>query len=335
MRKTADALKVAILRALDEIGEPAGAVRICHRLMASGIRAQPRTIRYYLMRLDQEGLTRFVARRRGREITARGREELLHVNVVEKVGFIATRIDELVYQMDFDLEAREGTIIANIATIPAQSLARALEDMKPVIARGFGMGDRIAIARAGEKLGRLTVPDGVVAIATVCSVTVNGILLKQGIPVVSRYGGLLEVREGRPVRFVELIEYRGTTMDPLETFISAGMTRVRESVRTGHGLIGASFREVPSVALDDLARLRRKMQAVGLGGILGVGYPNQPLFDIPVSEGRTGLVVVGGLNPIAAIREAGGVVAIRPLAGLVDFARFEIFEKIRNQFPNI
>lgn len=333
MRKPNDRVKVAILRVLSEMAEPAGAARIHQRLLSNGVRAQPRTVRHYLMQMDREGLTRLVARRQGRELTPLGREELSHTNVVEKVGFVATRIDELVYQMDFDLEAREGTIIANIATLPASLLARALEDMKPVFTSGLGMGNRIAIARAGEMLGRFVVPDGMCAIATVCSVTVNGILLKQGIPVVSRYGGLLEISDRRPLRFVELIEYRGTTIDPLEMFIHAGMTRVREGARTGRGLVGASFREVPSVALEDLMHLRRKMQACGLGGILGVGYPNQALFEIPVSEGRTGLVVVGGLNPIAALREAGVPVTIRSLAGLVDYARFDTFDHVRNRFP--
>lgn len=329
MRKASDRTRVAILRALEEIGEPAGAVRIFQRLIANGVRVQPRTIRHYLMQLDQEGLTRFVARRRGREITARGREELSRANVVEKVGFVATRIDELVYQMDFDLERREGAIVANIGVVPSHTLDRALEYMKPVFARGWSMGNLIALARSGEMLGRFQVPEGMVGIATVCSVTVNGILLKQGIPVTSRYGGLLEVRDGRPERFVELIEYRGSTMDPLLTFIQAGMTRVRECAHSGQGLIGASFREVPSVALEDMTRLQRRMKASGLGGLFQVGYPNQPLLDIPVSEGRAGLVVVGGLNPMAAVREAGVPIEIRPLAGLVDFGRFDSFDRVR------
>lgn len=330
-----DQLKVVILKALSELGESAGAARIAQQLGLNGVTVRPRTVRYYLLQLDREGLTEFVARRRGRRITERGREELAHANIVEKVGFVATRIDELVYRMNFDLDAREGTVIANIAMIPEAYLSRALEDMRPVFARGWGMGTLIALAKAGERLGDSLVPSDTVAIATVCSVTVNGILLKKGIPVTSRFGGLLEVREGKPQRFRELMDYRGTSLDPLEMFVQAGMTRVRDAARGGNGIVGASFREVPSIALEDLNRLRRKMQSVGLGGIIGLGYPNQALFDIPVSEGRTGLVVVAGLNPIAAIREAGGPVTIRSLAALVDYERFDLFERVRNRFPAI
>lgn len=330
-----DHLKVAILKVLSELGESAGAVRIAQQLGLNGVTVRPRTVRHYLLQLDKEGLTELVARRHGRRITERGRDELAHANIMKKVGFVATRIDELVFRMDFDLEARQGSVIANIAMIPETYLSRALEDMRPVFARGWGMSSLMAVAKAGERLGDYLVPSDTAAIATICSVTVNGILLKKGIPVTSRFGGLLEVRNDKPLRFLELIDYRGTTLDPIEVFIQARMMRVREAARTGNGIIGASFREVPSVALEVLNRLRRKMQSAGLGGIIGVGYPNQALFDIPVSEGRTGLVVVGGLNPIAAIREAGGPATIHSLATLVDFERFDSFARIRNRFPAI
>jgi repressor of nif and glnA expression len=49
---------MAILKALEEIGRPAGAARIRERLLASGGRLQPRTVRFYLLELDREGMTR-------------------------------------------------------------------------------------------------------------------------------------------------------------------------------------------------------------------------------------------------------------------------------------
>jgi repressor of nif and glnA expression len=203
--------------------------------------------------------------------------------------------------------------------------------MKYVFDQGLGMGNKLILAHAGERVCGITVPDDVIAVGTVCSVTVNGILLHEGIPVTSRYGGLLEMRDGRPVRFVELVQYSGTSLDPLEIFIKAGMTRVRNAARTGTGLIGASFREVPSVAVEDIRRISSGMAKHGLGGILTLGRPNQPLFDIPVSEGRTGMIVVGGLNPIAAVHEAGIEVSSRSLAGLEDFSRLVSIDAARQK----
>ena len=331
--KQNQAVKGAILRALHEIGGPAGAVRVLSRLGTDGAHLQPRTIRHYLLQLDREGLTRFVNRRRGRELTPRGRDELAHANIIGRVGFVGARIDALGYRMNYRIEAGSGTIIANLAFIPENSLARALEYMKPVFARHLCMGTKLAVVRAGGSLGGLAVPPGQVALGTVCSMTVNGILLAERIPVTSRFGGLLELRDNRPVRLLELLEYRGTTIDPLEVFINANMTRVRECARTGSGIIGASFREIPTVALDDVQRIVKLMEKQGLGGVLAIGRPNQPLLDVPVAEGRTGMIVIGGMNPFAALREVGAPVQLQSLAGLEDFASFLPFYVVRDRFP--
>ena len=40
-----------------------------------------------------------------------------------------------------------------------------------------------------------------------------------------------------------------------------------------------------------------------------------------MGEGRTGLVVLGGLNPAAALEEAGMASENRSLAGLLDYMR--------------
>jgi repressor of nif and glnA expression len=245
---------------------------------------------------------------------------------------VGAKIDALGYRMNYRLASGHGTIITNIAFITDDFLARALEYMKPVFARHLCMGTKLAVRRAGETLGGLTVPPGMVALGTVCSMTVNGILLAERIPVTSRFGGLLELREDKPVRFLELLEYRGTTIDPLEFFINANMTRVRDCARTGSGIIGASFREIPNVALDEAQRLVRQMEKQGLASVLALGRPNQPLLQIPVAEGRTGMIVVGGMNPFAALREAGAQLQLQSLAGLEDFSSFLPFYVVRDRF---
>jgi hypothetical protein len=315
--------KAAILKALQDIGAAAGAARIQERLHAAGTRLEQRTIRHYLLELDREGLTRRVSRRSGRELTDQGRYELKCANIVEKIGFVASRIDSLVYRMTYDLHTKAGTIVSNMALIPRDGLVRAMEIMRPVFLRRLAMGTRLAVVQEGESFGSAIVPEGQIALGTVCSVTANGILFKQGIPVLSRFGGLMEMRDRRPARFVALIEYSGTTLDPLEVFIGAGMTRLRDCVRTDSGVIGVSFREIPAAAVPAVRRLKDEMDQEGLNGIMAIGTPNQPLFDIPVGEGRAGILVNGGLNPIAALREAGLPVKFQSLAEVEDIARFE------------
>ena len=46
----------------------------------------------------------------------------------------------------------------------------------------------------------------------VCSIVINGVLLKNGIPSDSKFGGILQVKNGDPLRFVELIYYSGSSL---------------------------------------------------------------------------------------------------------------------------
>ena len=331
MRQSNSTTKLAILKALDGFHGPAGAARIGERLLTAGLDLQPRTVRFYLLQLDQEGLTRFVSRRTGRELTEQGRSELEHAHIIEKIGFVASRIDSLVYRMSYDIRTCSGTIVVNTALIEKGSLMRAMEVMKPVFGRRLAMGTKLALVREGEIFGGLTVPPNMVALGTVCSVTTNGILLKQGIPVTSRFGGVLEFQNNQPVRMLALIDYSGTTLDPLEAFIRAGMTRVRECARSDAGSIGVGFREIPADAVADVRRIKKEMERQGLNGILEIGHPSRPLFDIPVAEGRAGLIVTGGLNPVAALHEDGIKVLFHSLAEVEDIGRFTSFEVLRNQ----
>jgi repressor of nif and glnA expression len=318
---------VAILRALHEAGRPLGASRLARELEAMGIDMSQRTVRYYLALLDHEGLTRSRGKK-GREITPRGEQELANSFVAEKVGFIAAKVDELAYQMTFQTRRRAGTIILNVSTVPAERVTEALREMALAFEAGLGMGRLACLGRPGEALGRFRVPEGRFAIGTVCSVTLNGILLAAGIPTTSRFGGLLEVVDGQPARFTEMIYYDGSSLDPLEIFISGHMTSVREAARTGHGIIGASFREIPGVAVPRVRKLCARLERIGLGALTTVGKPNRPLLEVPVPEGRAGLVVVGGLNPVAAVEEAGIETHNRALTGLFDFEQLVPFEEL-------
>ncbi|MFZ4396294.1 MAG: DUF128 domain-containing protein [Kiritimatiellia bacterium] len=311
----------AILRVLHEAHTPLGAERIVEALLAAGVDLCPRTVRLHLLDMDRRGLTQLVNRRAGRIITKAGREENGRTDVITKVGVISARVDTLTYQMNFDSRSGEGSVVVNTTLLHPANLSPALAEIRRVLRDHLGISNRVLVARAGGQIGGVVVPENFVGIGTVCSVTINGILLHRCIPVTSRFGGLLEIRDRRPLRFVELIEYRGSTLDPLEVFIQAGMTRVRDVLQQGSGVICAGFREIPAPAVEDVKALVSQLRPLGIGGIIAVGRPNQPLFGIPVTDGHAGLVVVGGLNPIAAVREAGYAVRIRSLAGLEDFAR--------------
>ena len=66
--------------------------------------------------------------------------------------------------------------------------------MKEVFKAKLAVSPLVAIAREGEKIGSIVIPAGKIGLATVCSVVINGVLLKAGIPIESRFGGVLEMR---------------------------------------------------------------------------------------------------------------------------------------------
>ncbi len=308
----------AILRVLAEAGRPLGSTRIARELRLRGIDLKQRMVRYYLDEMDAQGFTENLGRP-GRRLTSRGREELESAVAVDRVGFVSARVDDLACSLTFDLERRTGTVILNTSTFPSRDLGRAKKIVREVIDAGLGMGHFIAEAGSEERLAGLAVPSGKAALGTICSVTLNGVFCAHGIPISSRFGGLLELRDGRPRRFTQLINYDGTTIDPIEIFIKGKMTSVGDAARTGTGTIGASFREIPAAALRRALELIERLKRVGFGGVLEVGIPGKPLLDIPLSQGRVGLVVAAGLNPVAAVEEAGTATENHAMAALCEF----------------
>jgi repressor of nif and glnA expression len=238
-------------------------------------------------------------------ITPKGKEELSQALVSEKVGFVISKIETLSYLTNLDLEKEEGDIILNVSYFPEKDLKKAVGIMNPVFSSPYVMSDRVAFSRGGEKIGEVVVPEGQIGFGTVCSVTVNGIFLKAGIPVTSKFGGLLQIDESEPSRFTALISYEGSSLDPLEIFIKSKMTDITGAVKNHSGKILASFREIPVVSLGKAGQLMDELLAKGIKGILLIGNPNQPLLEMPVGLDKVGMVIVGGLNPVAALEESG------------------------------
>jgi len=300
-------------------------------LSAMGLDVSERTIRHYLLELDTQELTRNLGKK-GRVITSLGRQELDSARVIEKVGFLSAKIDRLTYQMTFDYEKKKGTVITNVSILRPERMKNICRLLCKVFEAGYAMGTMMCVFGPGEKVGETIIPEDAVGIGTVCSITLNGVLLARGIPTYSAFGGLLELRKKKPARFTEIITYAGTSLDPLEIFIRSGMTDYIGATATGNGRIGVGFREVPAESREKVIELAEKLKHVGLGGFLSIGWPGQPLLEVPVGEGRVGLIVIGGLNPAAILEESGIKVMSRALAGLVDYERLfhysEVYEQV-------
>ncbi|HOV90145.1 MAG TPA: NrpR regulatory domain-containing protein [Syntrophorhabdaceae bacterium] len=320
-----------ILRILDKYQDPVGSTELAKELLSYGIDLSERTVRYYLKLLDERHMTQ-VQGKRGRVITELGRDELNHAFVSERVNFIISKIDSLAYLTDFNLDTLKGNIILNISFFPEKKAKDALKIMAGVFSSRYVMSNRIKIAKGGERIGDIVVPEGCLGIGTICSITLNGIFLKAGIPVTSRYGGVIEIIEGKPTRFTSLISYEGSSIDPLEIFIKSRMTDVTRAVKASSGKILASFREIPIVSLNEAEALTKKMSPKGIDGIIIFGKPNQPLLDVPVGVDKVGMIVVGGLNPIAAVEESGIFTDSMAMSTLFEFSRLQSFNEAVSSF---
>lgn len=295
---------VSILNVLGEQREPLGARIIARRLKDHGVELSERAVRYHLKLMDERGLTKSIGKD-GRLLTEQGIEETRNALARDKIGFAFSRIEALAFRTSFDWEKCSGLVPVNISLFPSENFKKALRAMREAFEAGLCVSELVAVACEGEKLGEVMVPQGKIGFATVCSIIINGSLLKAGIPLESRFGGILQIRDRKPTRFVDFIHYAGSTLDPSEVFIKARMTSVGEIVSSGGGKIVANYREIPAFCRPMTDNIVTKLKEAGLGGLIVMGEPSQPVCEIPIALNRVGMVLMGGLNPVAAAEEQG------------------------------
>lgn len=318
---------ISILKIVNDSQQPLGARIIAYRLKDHGVELGERAVRYHLKLMDERGLTQLIGRE-GRIITESGIEELKSALVGDKVGFAISRIELLAFRTDFDLDKRTGSVPVNVSLFPKEKFGRALQAMKSAFAKGLCISDLVAVAQEGEMFGELTVPQGKVGLVTVCSIVINGILLKVGVPMSSKFSGILQIRNHKPLRFVELIHYAGCSLDPSEIFIRAGMTSVTEVIRKGEGKILATYREIPAPCQPMAEETMAKLKAAGLGGLLLMGNTSEPICEIPMELNRIGIILCNGLNPVAAAKEAGIEAESYGMSAVVEYQSLIKFQEL-------
>lgn len=317
---------ISILKILSESPQPLGARLIARQLTEQGVELGERAVRYHLKLMDERGLTRPAERWDGREITPLGVEELNNALVTDKVGFVLEKIELLAFRTSFNIEKRTGLVPVNISFFPKQRFAEALKVMKEAFKAGLCVSKLVAVAPEGERLGEVLVPKGKIGLATVCSIIINGSLLKAGVSIDSRFAGVLQIRNNRPLRFVNLIYYSGSTLDPSEVFIQAKMTDVRGVIRKGEGKVLANFREIPSQCQPSVEKVINQLKEAGLGGLIKMGNVSEAVCGIPIGLNRVGVILLGGLTPVAAAVEAGIEVENHAMSTLLEYESLRKFQ---------
>jgi len=320
----AEGKMIAILKVLSETSEPLGSITIARRLEQYGVSLSERAVRYHLRIADERGYTQ-PAGRDGRMITMEGRQEIKEALAPQQLGFVNEKLEILAYQTTFDPVKRTGQLPINTSLFDKDKFKKAVLAMKDAFRAGICVSDLVAVASEGGNLGSVSVPSGKIGLATVCSVVINGVLLKSGIPTEFRFGGVLQIKNSLPRRFVAIINYAGTSVDPSEQFILARMTSVGEASKTGNGKILGVFRTIPAMAREAVEEKIAVLKEAGVGGVFALGNTSEPLCQIPVAMNRIGVVQLGGLNPVAAAVEAGIEIESIAESGLIDFQQLQSF----------
>ncbi|UCH43304.1 MAG: DUF128 domain-containing protein [Dehalococcoidales bacterium] len=310
---------LSILKVLYESPGSLGAKVIARKLKGYGVELGERAVRYHLKIMDEKGLTRRLSRRDGREITPLGIEELNNALVTDKIGLVLGKIELMAFSTSFNIGEKTGLVPVNVSFFAKETFNNAFGVVREAVEAGLCVSDLVSIADEGEMLGDTIVPEGKTGLATVCSLIINGSLLKAGVPMDSRFGGVLQIRNNRPLRFVDLIYYSGSTMDPSEVFIQANMTDVHGVISKGDGKVLANFRELPARCMPLMEEIIGRLKKANINGLIMTGDPGETVCGIPVGLNKVGVILLGGLTPVAAAVEAGMEVENKAMSTLLDY----------------
>lgn len=167
-----------------------------------------------------------------------------------------------------------------------------------------------------------------VKIKTACSLTISGVLLKYGIPVRPKGGGLIEVVEREPTRFTDMLMYWATTIDPIDVLTAQGLTDIMGMMRTGNGRILGNIHEAPMLARDRIEEVLDLLSAAEFTGVLELGEPNMNVLGVSVERDHVGIALVGGTNLVAAAQECGINISHESISDLTDVAEMKHIDEL-------
>lgn len=298
---------IEILRVLVNQDKPTGSKVIADELKEKGFNLGERAVRYHMQILDEKGYTEKKGYS-GRVITDLGREKLEKGLIYDQVDFIYSKFEEMIYLTDFTYMTRQGNVVVNTSTIYNEE---SIEIMKEIYKSGLSVSPYVNINEDKTT--------GEIEVTTICGTTIDGVLLKEGIPTQPQYGGLLKIENNHPVKFTEIISYKKTSVTPLDAFANSSLTSVLDVITKGSGLIPANFRLIPGVARERTIEIVKELIQIGIGGVIGISKEGEDLLGLPVPDGMVGMAIIGGITPFCAVKEMGGDIDLKIAEKLQDF----------------
>ncbi len=232
--------------------------------------------------------------------------------------FTLARIENLMQQVSFDPISLKGKIITNTSVVRKEVLSETLEIFYYTIQSGLSVCPMIKIEEDKE----------FIRIKTACSLTIDGVLLKCGIPIRPKGGGIIEVVDREPARFTEMIMYWATTIDPIDILTAQGLTDITGMMRTGNGRILGNLQEAPMLARDRIEEVLGHLADAEFMGVMELGEPNMNVLGISAERDHLGIALVGGTNLVAAARECGIEVDHESISDLTEISEMRHIEEL-------
>jgi len=242
--------------------------------------------------------------------------------------FVSHQIEDFAMQVTFNPVQGTGTVVYNLSLVRAEDLEQTISVYRATCEAGVSPSSLIRILYAGEEQDGFVIPQNFCGILTLCSTTLDGLLLQRGIPSNPIGGGVIEVADNIPKRFTHLIKYEYTTIDPLQVLVSQEITSVHQVMKHGNGSILGNIRECHMEAEDDVEEVLDELTEGYFTGILDLGLPNTPCLGVAVDPQYMVLAALGGTNWMAALREEGVSVTMQAMKGLCDISTMEFVSQL-------
>jgi len=106
------------------------------------------------------------------------------------------------------------------------------------------------------------------------------------------------------------------------------MTSVADVLQNGNGKVLANYREIPAVCQSMAEKVITQLKQSHLGGLLVIGNASEPVCEMPVELNRLGMVLLGGLNPVAAAQEAKIEAVSFAMSTTLEYEKLVPFEEV-------
>ncbi len=232
--------------------------------------------------------------------------------------FSLSRIENLMHKVSFDPRKMEGEIITNTSMVDLKMLEPTLRIFRDVMESGLSVSPYLKVETFGSRA----------KIMSACSITVSGVLLKAGVPVRPKGGGVVEVIDREPVRFTDMLMYWATTIDPIDVLISQELTSVVRMMQTGSGRILGNLQEAPMLARERIEERLEVLAEAEFAGVLDLGDPNMNVLGVSVERDHIGISLVGGTNIVAAAMSRGIGIETESISSLTEIREMTHIEDL-------